>query len=264
MALNRLDLRASAKLLIGLWRVTLAYTAEPTSAHWRPGWTLPRARFRPLRQAVGRGDPEGSVSLLDRKIAASPAHRCRPCVPGERFIEMDFPGVNIVVTDLDPDRLEQAKAALGEDNRACQLRSLGKSSRIWPAATFDLAAAIDAPSEVARDRVKDPNPLQRLLRPNAPLVAGEPAPSLFWDIVRGSPTPHGGPVRLVPIFQSEPCSPSANGLMSWPWPALSSVSGGPVLDEESIGVIVRGLAGNALAPSDFFHPGARQFPLGRR
>jgi phthiocerol/phenolphthiocerol synthesis type-I polyketide synthase C len=90
--------------------------------------------------------------------------------------------VEAVVTDLDRDRIEQAQAVLGDGAR--RVRCVAWSDLDDTGRVFDIAVAIDALSELAAagDELAR---LQGLLRPRAPLIAAEPAPSLFWDIMRG-------------------------------------------------------------------------------
>jgi len=93
------------------------------------------------------------------------------------------PGLEVVVTDPDPWQLDQARAALGDGSPS--IRCVAWSElEAWPAGTFDAAGAVDALSEIAAQRGGLAR-LARLLRPQAPIVAGEPAPGVFWDIVRG-------------------------------------------------------------------------------
>jgi phthiocerol/phenolphthiocerol synthesis type-I polyketide synthase C len=219
--------------------------AELQSAHWRQLDTasrqitlLRRAVFDELFQAI-TARPEGRLLRL-LLIGAEHAVLAAELLRG-------VPGLDIVITDLDPDRLDQARAAMDDD--AQYVRCVPWADlESWPASTFDLAAAVDALSEIAAsgdglDR------LQRVLRPAAPLLAGEPAPSLFWDIVRG--------IRPKWWARSANSSfPVGALLTAREWTdelesaGFNTVSGKPVLGDESIGVIVHGTAGAADGASD--------------
>ena len=96
----------------------------------------------------------------------------------------EFPQVEAVLTDLEDDRLDQAQATLGND--AGVLRTIPWQALSAPAGpVFDAAIAIDALSILAAtgDGLAR---LHGLLRPRAPLIAAEPAPAIFWDIVRAA------------------------------------------------------------------------------
>lgn len=94
-----------------------------------------------------------------------------------------FDNVELLVLDADADRLERARATLGGDTARLRCMQWAQSDELTPA-SFDLAFAIDALSEVAATR-DGLDRLRRLLRADAPLLAGELAPSVFWDIARG-------------------------------------------------------------------------------
>ncbi|MBR2819936.1 MAG: SDR family NAD(P)-dependent oxidoreductase [Reyranella sp.] len=211
--------------------------AELQSSHWRQLDTASR-QIALLRRAV--------FDELFRAIAARPAGRLlRLLLIGAEHAILaaellhDVPGLDVVITDLDTDRLDQARATLDDD--AQHIRCVPWSDlETWPGGTFDLAAAVDALSEIAAsgdglDR------LRRLLRPRAPLLAGEPAPSLFWDIVRG--------IRPKWWARSANSSfPVGALLTAREWTdelesaGFNTVSGRPLLGDESVGVIVHGLA----------------------
>lgn len=155
--------------------------AELNSSHWRQ-LNVASGQISLLRQTVA-GE---LMRVLDGRDKARLVRLL--LVGADHAIDMAerleaLAGVDVVITDLDADRLEKAGAALGDDAPHIRCVPWGELAA-WPAGTFDMAAAIDALSEIAAaggglDR------LHRLLRPGAPIVAGEPAPSLFWDIVRG-------------------------------------------------------------------------------
>ena len=144
------------------------------------------------------GVASAQIALLRRAVLADIAGiiRARPrgrllrvlLIGAEHAVQMDdalarAPGLEVVVTDLDPWQLDQARAALGDGSPS--IRCVAWSElEAWPAGTFDAAGAVDALSEIAALRGGLAR-LARLLRPQAPIVAGEPAPGVFWDIVRG-------------------------------------------------------------------------------
>ncbi|MCA0305704.1 MAG: acyltransferase domain-containing protein, partial [Proteobacteria bacterium] len=95
-----------------------------------------------------------------------------------------FPQVEAVLTDLEADRLDQAQAVLGTGVGA--LRTVPWSALAAPGgAVFDAAIVIDAlgPLAATGDGLAR---LRALLRPQAPVIAAEPAPAIFWDIVRAA------------------------------------------------------------------------------
>lgn len=98
-----------------------------------------------------------------------------------------FANLEISLTDFDDDRLEQARAALGED--VPQIRCIAwKQLEEFRNGVLDAAFAIDSLSEVAAT-TRGLDAVTRVLRPGAPVVAGELSPSVFWDIVRATRTP---------------------------------------------------------------------------
>lgn len=158
-----------------------AVYSELNSSHWRQ-LNVASGQISLLRQAVAREimralDGRDKARLV-RLLLVGADHAAELA---EQFEAL--PGVEVVITDLDAARLEQARAALGEAAPHIRCVPWGELAS-WLAGTFDMAAAIDSLSEIAAagDGLRR---LHRLLRPNAPVIAGEPAPSLFWDIVRG-------------------------------------------------------------------------------
>jgi len=211
--------------------------AELNSSHWRQlnvasGQIslLRRTVAGEVMQALGGREESRLVRLL--------------LVGADHAIEMAdqfeaLPGVEVIVTDLDADRLEQAGAALGDDAPHIRCVPWGELAS-WPAATFDMAAAIDALSEIAA-LGGGLSRLHRLLRPGAPLIAGEPAPSLFWDIVRG--------IRGTWWARSANSEFPVGALLTTrEWidelasAGFSRVNGQAILGDEGIGVVVHGRA----------------------
>ncbi len=157
--------------------------AELGSAHWRQ-----------------LGIASNQISLLRRNAAASIAQALEAAdksrllqllLVGADHIEVAsdlagrFANLDIVVTDLVADRVEQARAALGDQTAHIRCLPWNEIDNL-PAGTVDIALAIDSLGEIAATGSGEIGRVLRLLRPGAPFVAGELAPSLFWDIVRGT------------------------------------------------------------------------------
>ncbi|MDI1286673.1 MAG: type I polyketide synthase [Reyranella sp.] len=214
--------------------------AELHSSHWRQ-LNVSSGQISQLRRTVA-----GAVlSTLDGRDKARLIRLL--LVGADHAVELveqfkGLPGLDVVITDLDADRLEQTSAALGDDASHVRCVPWGELAS-WPAATFDMAAAVDALSEIAAtgnglDR------LHRLLRPDAPLIAGEPAPSLLWDIVRG--------IRGTWWARSASSSFPVGALLTpreWVDELTNSgfaqVEGRALLGDGSIGVVIRSKAGVA-------------------
>lgn len=211
--------------------------AELNSSHWRQ-LNIASRQISLLRRAVAsevmRALDGRETSRLVRLLLVGADHAVEIADQFEAL-----PGIEVIITDLDADRLEQAGAALGDDAPHIRCVPWGELAS-WPAATFDLAAAIDALSEIAAAG-GGLNRLHRLMRPNAPIIAGEPAPSLFWDIVRGI---HGA--WWARSANSE--FPVGALLTTREWidelasAGFSQVDGQAILGDEGIGVVVRGRA----------------------
>ena len=211
--------------------------AELNSPHWRQ-LNVASGQISLLRQSVTRE----IMRALDSRDKARLVRLL--LVGADHAVEMAeqfeaLAGVEVVITDLDADRLEQAGAALGDDAPHIRCVPWGELAS-WPAGTFDMAAAIDALSEIAAAG-GGLSRLHRLLRPNAPIVAGEPAPSLFWDIVRGirgtwwaRSANSGFPVGAL-LTTREWIDELASA-------GFSQVGGQAVLGDEGIGVVLRGKA----------------------
>lgn len=156
---------------------------ELGSAHWR-NLGLASNQIRLLRDAVIH-DAAAALSLhndarLLRMLMVGADHFAAAVDLSARF-----DNVEILLTDLDDDRLEQARAALGDGTPFVRCVTWSQLETLRPG-SLDLALAIDALSEVAAGSEDGISVVMRLLRPAAPLIAGELAPSAFWDIVRGN------------------------------------------------------------------------------
>ena len=123
-----------------------AVRADLDSAHWRQ-LDIASEQISLLRTTVAN---ELTSVLQNRKkgqlvrLLLAGAHHS--AVIAQLFDRLS--GIEVVITDLDPDRLEQARATLGDD--APHVRCVPWNELdAWPAAMFDLAGAIDALSEIA-------------------------------------------------------------------------------------------------------------------
>ena len=212
---------------------------ELESAHWRQLDVAARqiallrgAVLARLQSALGAADSRHLLRLL--VIGAGHA-------PQLVDLFAAFPNLDTLVTDIDADRLERARVGLGDD--APRLRCLPWSELdSLPAASVDLVAAIDALSEVAAAS-DGLGRLRRVLRPGAPLIAGELAPSVYWDIVRG--------VRSSWWTRSANSDFPVGALLTKPeWldelrtAGFAQVGGEAVLGEASIGVVLDAVAGS--------------------
>jgi acyl transferase domain-containing protein/NADPH:quinone reductase-like Zn-dependent oxidoreductase/acyl carrier protein len=163
-----------------------------------------------------------------------------------------FLNVELILTDHDNDRLEQARATLGDD--APQIRCLPWAELDGlPGGAVDLAFSIDALGEIAAQA----GGLERLVRPlrsGAPIIAGELAPSLFWDIVRG----------VKPTWWARSTNadfPVGALLTGQEWidefqtAGITAAMADPVKAEPRIGVVIRGLASRSAAAQ-----GQREWP----
>ncbi len=112
-----------------------------------------------------------------------------------------------------------------------------------PAGSLDLAFAIDSSSEIAAGSDDGITIITRLLRPDAPLIAGELAPSAFWDIVRGSR-------RRWWARSANAEFPVGALLTDQEWidefetAGFTGISVSPAFGEARVGVVVHGLAGS--------------------
>ena len=157
-----------------------------------------------------------------------------------------FPNVEIIVTDRETEVLDRARATIGNDNDRLHFAAWSDLDE-WPAGTIDLAFAIDALAELAT-KTGALAPIVRLLRPGAPMIAGELAPSLYWDIVRG--------VEPSWWARSATADFPVSALLGLPdWVdelqsmGFADASADPLVGNPQLGIILRGTAsiGAALA-----------------
>jgi len=151
-----------------------------------------------------------------------------------------FDNLDLLVVDIDADRVEQARAALGGDTAHVRCLSWSAIDDLAPA-SFDLAFAIDALSEVAttRDGLER---LRRLLRPDAPLIAGELPPGIFWDIARGV-RPGWWQRSISPDFPVGALLTAEEWAEELAASGFANVATEPLLGVAPIGLIARGCAG---------------------
>lgn len=194
-----------------------------------------------LEEALQRGNQNQLVRVL-----ALGADHASPLAD---FLEA-FPNVDAVLTDLDDDRLEQARAALGDDAPRLRCVPWGDLDSL-PASSVDIAIAIDALSEVAASS-DGLERLQRLLRGQAPLIAGEPSPSVFWDIVRGA--------RQTWWARSANSDFPVGALLTereWmdelATAGFTAVGGQAVLGDATVGVVLQGLASAKVTRNEAQH-----------
>lgn len=213
--------------------------SELGSTHWR-SLGLASNQIRWLRDAVIH-DAAAALASQDG------SRRLRMLMVGaDHFavavdLSTRFNNVEISLTDLDDDRLEQARAALGDGAPLVHCMTWSQLETLRPA-SLDLALAIDALSEVAAGGEDGIPVLTRLLRPEAPLIAGELAPSAFWDIVRGS--------RLRWWARSANADFPVGALLTdQEWTdeleaaGFTKISVSPAFGESRVGVIVHAVAG---------------------
>jgi acyl transferase domain-containing protein/NADPH:quinone reductase-like Zn-dependent oxidoreductase len=215
------------------------------SVHWR-------------RLAAGANQ----IALLERAVLANVTACLEAAEPGRPFgsargrllrlllagadhlqlvkdLASRFACLEIIVTDLDGVRLESARAALGEEWPS--VRCMGwHELETLEAASLDLACFVDGLCRIAAVRGGLVH-LLSLLRPRAPLVAGELAPSVFWDIVRGTSAAWWARSANVAF----PVSVLLTG-QEWADELLATGFAGvdvkPLLGQEQVGVVIHALA----------------------
>jgi phthiocerol/phenolphthiocerol synthesis type-I polyketide synthase C len=216
--------------------------SELGSPHWRNlgvassqiGW-LRDAVARDVADCLSRHDSGRLVRLL--------------MLGADHFatavdLSLRFPNVEITLTDRDDDRLEQARAAIGDGAPLVRCLTWGQLETVQPA-SLDLAIAIDSLSEIAAGSDDGMAIITRLLRPDAPLIAGELAPSAFWDIVRGSR-------RRWWARSANAEFPVGALLTDQEWideletAGFTGISVSPAFGEARVGVVVHGLAGSGI------------------
>ncbi len=152
------------------------------------------------------------------------------------------PNIELVLTDPDTDRLEQARAALGDDAHQIRCLSWAELDGL-PAGTVDLAFSIDALGEIAAQS----GGLERLVRPlrsGAPIISGELAPSLFWDIVRGI-RPGWWARSTNAAFPVGALLTGQEWVDEFGTAGISMAAAEPVRAEPRIGVVIRGVVNRA-------------------
>ena len=214
--------------------------SELGSPHWRNlgvasnqiGW-LRDAVARDVAASLSRHDGSRLVRLL--MLGADHAATAVD-------LSLRFANVEITVTDPDDDRLEHARAAIGDGAPLVRCLTWGQLETL-PAGSLDLAFAIDCLSEIAAGSDDGITIITRLLRPDAPLIAGELAPSAFWDIVRGSR-------RRWWARSANAEFPVGALLTDQEWideletAGFTGISVSPAFGEARVGVVVHGLAGS--------------------
>jgi NADPH:quinone reductase-like Zn-dependent oxidoreductase/acyl carrier protein len=159
--------------------------------------------------------------------------------------QCDF--IEVLVTDSDASRLEQARLLLGEDFPRIRCEAWTTLSE-WPAGFADLAFSIDGLSEIAA-ATDGLVTLLRALRPGAPLVAGELAPALFWDIVRGT-RPAWWSRSANPEFPVGPLLSPEEWADELGLAGFEDVAASLATGEPRVGVLIQARAGNRLPQSE--------------
>lgn len=214
-------------------------SAELGSAHLRQ-LSIASSQISTLREVVV-ADVTSAIALCasDQLLRLLMIGADHAIVAGD--LSSRFPNLEFIITDLDADRLEQARAVLGDDAPQIHCVAWAELDGL-PAGALDLALAIDALSEVAAvqgglDRIT------RLLRPGAPLMAGELAPSIFWDVVRGV-RPSWWARSANSDFPVGALLTTQEWIDEFQAAGFASVTAAPVLGEARIGVVIHSLAGN--------------------
>src|SRR5262249_5468293 len=101
-----------------------------------------------------------------------------------RSLVRTYPNLELIITDADSARLDEARLASADDYPTIRFINWDALERV-SRKSLDFCASIDSLSEIAvlPDGL---SAILRVLRPRAPIIAGELCPSLFWDIARGS------------------------------------------------------------------------------
>lgn len=150
-----------------------------------------------------------------------------------------FPNLEITVADVDTDRLEQARLALADDYPRVRCVSWPDVESV-PTSSMDLALAIDGLGEIAA-MTGGLFHVARVLRPAAVVLAAEPAPSVFWDILRGT-RPKWWARSTSAEFPVGALLTGQEWIDEFQVAGFGDVTATPVLGDKRIGVIVRGTA----------------------
>ncbi|GEP58632.1 type I polyketide synthase [Reyranella soli] len=218
--------------------------ADLNTAHWRQlaasssqSVLLRDAVLVDVESAIARGGNDRLVRLF--MIGAQHVDAAIDLV--EKFANLE-----ITIADLDTDRLEQARLLLADDYPRARCVPWADVEAI-ATGSMDIACAIDGLSEIAA-MTGGLVHVARILRPGAAVLAAEPAPNVFWDVIRGT--------------RSKWWARSANAefpvgalLTGQEWidefevAGFEDVSATPVLGDARIGVVVRGLAAQHAMPA---------------
>ncbi|MCF8531924.1 MAG: SDR family NAD(P)-dependent oxidoreductase [Reyranella sp.] len=217
-------------------------SAEFGSAHWRQLGTA-SSQIATLRTAVV-ADVATAIAQCesDRRLRLLMIGADHIAAAGD--LALRFRNVEIAVTDRDSDRLEQVRAQMSDDHPRVRCLPWAEIDSL-PANSLDLVFAIDSLSEIAA-APGGLDPITRVLRPNAPLVAGELAPSLFWDLVRGT-RPSWWARSANADFPVGALLTSQEWLEDFRAAGFTAVTATPLLGEAHIGVVIHGLVANSLA-----------------
>ena len=153
-----------------------------------------------------------------------------------------FDNVEIVVADLDETRVERTQRTLRSDYP--RIRCLPWSTiEQQPAGSFDLAFAIDALSELSATQ-HGLGSVTRVLRRGAEILAGEMAPSIFWDMIRGI-SPAWWARSSNAEFPVGALLTREEWVDEFAMAGLQTVTARAVSDDGHVGVLVNGVVGDA-------------------
>ena len=163
-----------------------------------------------------------------------------------------FPNLDLTVADLDADRIEQARAMLGD--QASRIRCLSWSAIAdLPPATMDIALTIDCLGDITAKGGEELGRVLRLLRPDAPFVGAELAPSAFWDIVRGM-RPGWWSRSANPDFPVGTLLNAAEWRDELEAAGLQGVTTQPFAGQDRIGIVMQGTTAAILAAAADIDP----------
>jgi acyl transferase domain-containing protein/NADPH:quinone reductase-like Zn-dependent oxidoreductase/acyl carrier protein len=225
--------------------------AEFGSAHWRQ-LGVASSQVAALRKAV-IADVTAVIARCedDRLLRVLMIGADHAAAAGD--LAQRFRNLEISVTDHDDDRLDQALAQIGGDHPRVRCLRWSELDGL-PAGCLDLAFAIDALSEIAAmpgglDRIT------RAIRPHAPIIAGELAPSLFWDLVRGT-RPSWWARSANADFPVGALLTSQEWIEDLEAAGFAAATATPVHGQAALGVMIHGRAADKRAFSDRTAPEA--------
>jgi acyl transferase domain-containing protein/NADPH:quinone reductase-like Zn-dependent oxidoreductase/acyl carrier protein len=216
--------------------------ADFNTIHWRQLATA-SSQSRLLHQAV-LADVEDTINRcrgdrLLRVLMVGADH-----VAVAATLTEQFPNIEVAVADLDADRLEQARLMLADDHPRVRCVTWVDVEGL-PADTIDLAFSIEGLGEIAA-MAGGLVHIARALRQGALFLAAEPAPNIFWDLVRG--TRSGWWTRSASVeFPVGALLTRQEWIDEFQVAGLGDIVATSILGDANIGVVVRGVAGKHAA-----------------